>query len=59
MLGLGQNLFILEYDHVAYQIKGYDPFSNMVAKMLPVDPLPQPWGSKDKKKQNMAMLHIK
>ena len=34
-LGQGQNFFFSEYDHVAYQIKGNDTYSNMVANIWP------------------------
>ena len=42
-MGRGQNLTFLEYGHVAYQIKGNDGCSNMVANILPVD-TPSTWG---------------
>ena len=31
-----------EYGHAAYQIKGNDACVNMVAKILPTDPIPGP-----------------
>ena len=33
----GQNLTFSEYSHVAYQIKGYDASSILVANILPED----------------------
>ena len=36
----GQNSIFLEYGHVAYQIKGNDACSNMVANILPDPPPP-------------------
>ena len=42
----GQNSTLSEYGHVAYQIKGDDACSNMVANSLPIDP--QPWGGGSK-----------
>ena len=38
-----QKAFFSDYDHVAYPIKGNDACINMVANILPVDPLPRPW----------------
>ena len=35
--GGGQNSTFSEYGHVAYQFKGTDACSNMVAKILPLD----------------------
>ena len=56
------NANVSEYGHVAYQIKGNDACSNMVANILPADPA-RLWGSGQKVKiqlfQNMVMLHIK
>ena len=47
MRGLGQKHTFSEYGHVAYQIKGDDAGSNMVANILPTDPpLTQRVGSK-------------
>ena len=38
----GQISTFSEHGHVAYQIKGNYEYSNMVAKILPVDPLAPP-----------------
>ena len=58
-----QNSTYSEYGYVAYEIKWNDACINMVANILPVDLLPQPWGRGQKVKtqffQNMVMLHIK
>ena len=58
-----KNSTISEYGHVAYQIKGNDACSNMVANIFPADHQPGPWGWGKKVKiqliQNMGMLHIK
>ena len=58
----GQNSTFSEYGNVAYQIKGNDTCSNMVANILPADP-PLPadpgGGVKIQLFQNMVMLHIK
>ena len=40
----GQNSTLSEYSNVAYQIKGNDACSNMVATILPVAPSPDPRG---------------
>ena len=41
----GLRVLVSEYGHVAYQIKGSDTCSNMLANSLPVDPPPpRPWG---------------
>ena len=40
----GENSTASEYGHVAYQIKGDDPCSNIVAHILPVYPLPRSKG---------------
>ena len=42
----GQNSNLWEHGHDTYQIQGNQECSNMVANILPVDPLPRPWGSK-------------
>ena len=61
-MGGGQNSTFSEYGHVAYQIKGNDTCSNMVAKTLTVNtPSASGVGSKS---QNIfflkvVMLHIK
>ena len=34
--GRGQNSTFSQYGHVAYQIKGNDPCSNMTANILPI-----------------------
>ena len=45
--GRGQNYFISEYGHVAYQIKADNAGNNMVANILPTDtPSTQGVGSK-------------
>ena len=59
----GPNSTFLEYGHVAYRIKWNHECSNMVANILPTDPLPDS-GAWDQKVifqlfQNMDMLHIK
>ena len=43
-LGMGQNSTFSEHGHVAYQIKDNHKCSNMVANILPPDPLPPPLG---------------
>ena len=40
--GRGQNSFLSEYGNVAYQIKGNDACSNMVANILPLDTFSTP-----------------
>ena len=47
-----------EHGHVAYQIKGNQECSNMVANILPADPPPLPPHTHTHT-QNMVMLHIK
>ena len=59
-----KNLLVSEKCHVAYKIKGNQDCSNMVANILPADPLPPPpLGKGPQIKinffQNMLMLHIK
>ena len=39
----GQRQSFSDYGHVAYQIKGNDACINMVANILPVDPLARLW----------------
>ena len=39
----GQNSTFTEHGHVAYQIKENDKCSNMVANILPADPILTPW----------------
>ena len=39
----GTEAFFSDYGHVAYQIKGNDACINMVANILPVEPLPRLW----------------
>ena len=56
MGSIGQNSTFSEHGHVAYQIKGNHECSNMVANILPTDPLPplppppdhRGWGQKVK-----------
>ena len=60
----GKNSTFSEYSHVAYQIKGNDECSNMVANILPQPPPPpDPWGGVKRSKyiyyHDMVMLHIK
>ena len=63
--GGGQSVkihFFSEHGHVAYQIKGNDACSNMVANILTADPSPppDPWGLvKIQLFQNMVILYIK
>ena len=61
---VGQKSTFSEHGCVAYQIKGNHECSNMVAKILHANPLPQDprvWGQKIKTQlfQNMVMLHNK
>ena len=55
--------FFSEYVHVAYQIKGNDACSNMIANIMPADTPLTLWGgvkgSKFELFQNMVMLHMK
>ena len=53
----GQIATFSEHCHVAYQIKGNQVCSNMVANILPADPPPPP--PTHTHTQNMVMLHIK
>ena len=53
----GQIATFSEHCHVAYQIKGNQVCSNMVANILPADPPPPP--THTHLPQNMVMLHIK
>ena len=57
-MGRDQNLTFSEYGHVAYQIKGNDACSNMVANNLPVD-TPSLWGVIKAFFLKVVMLHIK
>ena len=60
-LGVGRNSSFSEDGHVAYQIKGDDACSNMVANVFTRRHHP-PWGSVKSQKStfpNMVMLHIK
>ena len=60
MESVGQNLTILEHGHVAYQIKGNQDCSNMVANILPTDPTPDNCdGLKFNFFQSMAMFYNK
>ena len=52
--GRGQNSTFSEYGHVAYQIKGNDTCSNMVANILCRPPSPDPGGVKIHLFQNMG-----
>ena len=54
----GQIATFSEHCHVAYQIKGNQVCSNMVANILPADPPPPPPHTHTHT-QNMVMLHIK
>ena len=50
-----------EHDHVAYQIKGIQVYSNMVANILPgAIPPSRPWGGGGQNStfSHMVMLHI-
>ena len=40
--------------YVAYQIKGNESFVNMMANILPIYPLPGPWGGSNS--QNLTFL---
>ena len=56
----GQNGTLSEHCQVAYQIKGNQVCSNMVANILPADPPPPPPPpTHTHLPQNMVMLHIK
>ena len=48
MGSIGQNSTFSEHGHVTYQIKADHEFSNIVANILPADPLsphdPRGWG---------------
>ena len=63
--GWGQNSTFSEHGHVAYQIKWNHECSNMVANILPENPLPTTMGGGGGPKvkiqlfQNIVMLHIK
>ena len=54
----GQIATFSEHCYVAYQIKGNQVCSNMVANILPADP-PPPSHTHTHLPQNMVMLHIK
>ena len=54
--GGGQKSTFSEHGHVAYQFKGNQKCSNMLANILPSDLLPGPGGQKVK---IQVMLHIK
>ena len=55
----GQTLSFSESSHVAYQIKAYDPGSNMVANILPTEtPLTQGVGSKGQTKSFPESSHL-
>ena len=54
----GQIATFSEHCYVAYQIKGNQVCSNMVANILPADPPPPP-PPHTHLPQNMVMLHIK
>ena len=55
----GQYSTFSEHGHVAYQIKGNQKCSNMVANILPADPRDPGDVVKIQFFQNMDMLHIK
>ena len=57
ILGIGskdQTSTFSEHDHVAYQIKGIQVSSNMVANILPgaIPPTSRPWGGVKRSKFN-------
>ena len=48
-------IFFSEHGHVAYQIKGNDACSNMVANILTADPSPRPLGFGQKVKIQLLL----
>ena len=50
--GRVQSSTLSEYGHVAYQIKAIEACINLVANILPKDPLPRSWGWGQRSKFN-------